>query len=192
MQQDLRELFKKEGKEQKHTFRKGHETRFVDRLERELPQKKKTKYLVFKIAASLVLLMTLGYLGFEKYAQEDPIKVTVVEKNQTTNGISLGDLSPDLKKVESYYVANINFELSKLDVSDENKGFTDSYMLQLSELNTEYKKLNTELNQLGPNDHTISALIENLQLRLQLLQKLKKKLNELNRSKNEQVETNTI
>jgi hypothetical protein len=49
-----------------------------------------------------------------------------------------------------------------------------------------------ELNQLGPNDQTISALIENLQLRLQLLQKLKKKLNELNTSKNEQVETNTI
>lgn len=195
MQQDLRELFKKESKEEKHTFHKGHETRFIDRLERELPQKKKAKFLIFKIAASLVLLMSLGYFGFEKYAQEDLIKVTVIEnekKNQDTNGISLGDLSPDLKKVESYYVANINFELSKLDVSEENKGFTDSYMLQLSELNTEYKKLNTELNQLGPNDHTISALIENLQLRLQLLQKLKKKLNELNTSKNEQVETNTI
>ena len=121
--------------------------------------------------------------------------VTVVEKvneAETQNGISLGDLSPDLKKVENYYVANINFELSKLDVSEENKGLTDSFMLQLSDLNTEYKKLNTELNQLGPNDQTISALIENLQLRLQLLQKLKKKLNELNTSKNEQVETNTI
>jgi hypothetical protein len=148
-----------------------------------------------KIAASVLLLVSFGYLAFEAYTDEDPIKITVVEKGNeidSSREISLGDLSPDLKKVENYYVANINLELSKLEVSDDYKGLVDSYMLQLSDLNTEYKKLNMELNQLGPNDQTISALIENLQLRLQLLQKLKKKLNELNTSKNEQVETNTI
>lgn len=195
MQQDLRELFKKNSKEQKPAFREGHEKRFLDQLEQELPRKKKSSFFKLKIAASLVVLVGLGYLIFEKYTQEDPINVTVVEKGKKTEtqiGISLGDLSPDLKKVENYYVANINFELSKLDVSEQNKDFTDSYMLQLSDLNTEYKKLNIELNELGPNDQTISALIENLQLRLQLLQKLKKKLNELNTSKNEQIETNTI
>ena len=52
--------------------------------------------------------------------------------------------------------------------------------------------MNLELNQLGPNDQTISALIKNLQLRLQLLQKLKEKLNEVQSSKNEQYETNAI
>lgn len=195
MQQDLRELFKKDSEEQKHEFREGHETRFLDRLESELPHKKKSSFYALKIAASLVLFMSLGYLAYDQYTQEDQIEATVVEKGneaETLNEISLGDLSPDLKKVENYYVANINLELSKLDVSEDYKGLVDSYMNQLSDLNKEYKKLNIELNQLGPNDQTISALIENLQLRLQLLQKLKKKLNELNTSKNEQVETNTI
>lgn len=191
MQQDLRELFKKDGEEQKPKFREGHEARFLDRLEEALPHKKKTSFYVLKIAASLVLFVSLGYLAYEKYNQEDPIKVAVVEE-ETLNEISLGDLSPDLKKVESYYVANINLELSKLEVSDDNKDLVDSYMKQLNDLNKEYKKLNIELNQLGPNDQTITALIENLQLRLQLLQKLKKKLNELNTSKNEQVESNII
>lgn len=195
MQQDLRKLFKKDREEQEHSLADGHEDRFLDRLEQKLPKKKKSAFFRWKIAASILVLAGISYLLYEKYTQEDPMPVTVVEKvneAKTQNGISLGDLSPDLKKVENYYVANINFELSKLDVSEENKGLTDSFMLQLSDLNTEYKKLNIELNQLGPNDQTISALIENLQLRLQLLQKLKKKLNELNTSKNEQIETNAI
>ncbi|MFK5972791.1 MAG: hypothetical protein QM485_05875, partial [Flavobacteriaceae bacterium] len=85
-----------------------------------------------------------------------------------------------------------NLELSKLQISNRNKTMVDDFMYQLSELNQEYKTLNVELNQMGPNDQTITALIKNLQLRLQLLHKLKEKLNALKSSKNEQVETNTI
>lgn len=123
------------------------------------------------------------------------IPTTVVDKNtniENKTGISLGDLSPDLKKVESYYVANINLELAKLAVSDDNKEVVDGYMERLADLNSEYKNLIYELNQIGPNDQTISALIKNLQLRLQLLQQLKMKLNELQSSKNEQYENNAI
>ena len=68
----------------------------------------------------------------------------------------------------------------------------DDYMRRLSELNEEYKKLNIELNEIGPNDQTINALIKNLQLRLQLLQKLKEKLNQLKSSENEQVTSNSV
>lgn len=195
MQQDLRELFKKDREEQQYRPKKGHEARFLERLEEELPQKRKTPFYVLKIAAAVLVLITMGYFGFKEYSLNADIPIKVVEKGETIEtpkGISLGDLSPDLKKVENYYVANINLELSKLEISNENKGLIDSYLHQLTDLNTEYEKLNAELNQMGPNDLTISALIQNLQLRLELLQKLKKKLNKLNTSKNEQVETNTI
>ncbi|MGI9552700.1 MAG: hypothetical protein ACR2MT_15965, partial [Aurantibacter sp.] len=67
-----------------------------------------------------------------------------------------------------------------------NKGLVDSYLEQLSELDEEYRRLNVELNEIGPNDQTINALIQNLQLRLELLYKLKNKLNELKSSENEQ------
>ncbi|MFS4494633.1 hypothetical protein [Maribacter sp. 2308TA10-17] len=195
MSQDLRELFKREREEQKHEMQQGHEDRFLRRLDEELPRKKNSSFFFLKIAATVLLLVTAGYFGFMKYSKGHTIKEIIVDgKNeaQEEKGISLGDLSPDLKKVENYYVANINLELSKLEVSDDNKGMVDSFMDQLESLNTEYLKLNEELNQIGPNDQTISALIQNLQLRLQLLQKLKKKLNNLNTSKNEQVETNII
>ena len=103
------------------------------------------------------------------------------------SNISLGDLSPDLKKLEQYYVANINLELAQLQVSKENRDLVDGYMSRLSELNDEYQRLNNELNQMGPNEQTVAALIKNLQLRLQLLQKLKEKLNEIKIKKNETV-----
>ncbi len=195
MAQDLRKLFEEQRKKDKPLMKQGHEDRFLKRLGEEMPVKKKSSYGFFKIAAAVLVLVSLGLFIYQKFGKTDIDAPKIVEKDSNLNqqkGISLGDLSPDLKKVETYYVANINLELSKLEISDENEALIDSFMEQLDMLNTEYKNLNEELNEIGPNDQTISALIQNLQLRLQLLQKLKKKLNELKTSKNEQVETNII
>lgn len=52
-------------------------------------------------------------------------------------------------------------------------------MLELEELDKEYQRLNTELNETGPNEQTIEAMVSNLQLRLDLLRRLKIKLNEI-------------
>jgi len=195
MSQDLREVFKKEREAQKTRLKEGHSQRFLERLEDELPQKKKSAQYLLKIAATVLLVVAACYFAFQKFANEVPDNTSIVNdtnREEEQKGISLGDLSPDLKKVENYYVANINLELSRLAISEDNKALVDSYMEQLKNLDIEYKRLNKELNEIGPNDQTISALIQNLQLRLQLLQKLKKKLNDLKTSKNEQVETNII
>lgn len=195
MKQDLIKLFKKEREEQSFELKKGHEARFLSKLDEALPVEKKSLWNTWKVAASIVVLLGLGLIGYLQFFNMEDIPTTVVDKGESIkkeSTFSLGDLSPDLKKVENYYVANINMELSKLDVSATNKELVDSFMERLSELNSEYENLNSELNELGPNDQTISALIENLQLRLQLLQKLKKKLNQLKSSKNEQITENSI
>ncbi|KPM31736.1 Hypothetical protein I595_2231 [Croceitalea dokdonensis DOKDO 023] len=143
------------------------------------------------IAASIVVL--LGVILFVFLQNQEPqrdIQNEVVEVNTAEKKtISLGDLSPQLKKVEQYYVANINYELSKLEISEENKEMVDAYLKRLDDLDKEYEALNSELNDLGPNDQTIEAAITNLELRLQLLIKLKSKLNQLKSSKNEQEST---
>ena len=143
----------------------------------------------------MLILISVGIYVYNDYSKKSTEATTVVDsdtKTRENKAISLGDLSPDLKKVENYYVANINMELSRLEISEDNKAIVDGFMEQLSDLNAEYKKLNTELNEIGPNDQTITALIKNLQLRLQLLHKLKEKLNQLKSSKNEQIQTNRI
>lgn len=194
MEQDLREMFKKEREKEQGKLKKGHEERFLKQLDKALPKRKKPLFTWLSIAASVLVLLSIG-LGYRYGNVEDHIESPVVQKDKVDENqtyFSFGDLSPDLKKVENYYVANINMELSKLEVSPGNKNLVDSFMEQLNNLNLEYDNLNEELKELGPNDQTITALIENLQLRLQLLQKLKRKLNELKVSKNEQIKENSI
>nr|WP_299069709.1 hypothetical protein [uncultured Allomuricauda sp.] len=197
MAQDLRELFAKERKENKYPMKEGHEARFLSKLEEEIPVKKKSgSFIWLRIAASIMVILGLGIYFFSVSDGVDVDSNPKVVENETSkqqvNTISLGDLSPDLKKIESYYVTNISLELSDLEFTSDNKGVIDGYMERLGELDKEYGRLNTDLNEFGPNDQTIEALIKNLQLRLQLLQKLKSKLNQLKSSKNEQESSNII
>ena len=193
MSQDLRKLFDKE-REHKYRMKEGHEERFMELLDESLPVQKSRFFRNWSIAASVVILLGLG-IYFITTTDSSPVQTTVVDKGDTEGedaGISLGDLSPDLKKLENYYVANINLAISELQVSPENKALVDSFMSRLAELNVEYENLNKELNEIGPNDQTIAALIRNLQLRLDLLYKLKDKLNEFKSSKNGQVTSNNV
>ena len=194
MEQDLRELFRDQKQKEHFVLKNDHEKRFLKKLEVALPQERRKNRNWLKIAATVLLVLSLG-LGYQYFMKQERTTPTVVAKEITGDNeaeFSFGDLSPKLKNIEDYYVANINMELSKLEVSPDTKDLVDSFMEQLSSLNSEYIDLNNELKSLGPNDQTISALIENLQLRLQLLQKLKKKLNELKFSKNEQIKENSI
>ena len=98
MAQDLRELFEKEKKGEQFVMNEGHEKRFMDLLKKELPQKKKSSFFILKIAASILLLASIGTIFYMN--REDTVsKTTIVDKNpglETKAGISLGDLSPDL------------------------------------------------------------------------------------------------
>lgn len=200
MARDLRELFAKEREAKAHSMKKGHEDRFLSKLEEKMPvdkQKRKQNFTFWlQIAASVVVLIGLGIYFFTGSKTVDPNSDTKIVDQGNSNTqyqtISLGDLSPDLQKIENYYLTNINLQLSDLEVDADNKEVMDDFMDKLAELDAEYHRLNSELNEMGPNDQTISALIKNLQLRLQLLQKLKTKLNQLKSSKNEQKSSHIV
>lgn len=183
MAQDIRELFKIARKMDIRQMPEGHEKKFKSLLDKEFPEKKKgNALLLVQVAASVVLLVTIGFLSYS-YLNKPAEKVTVMDfpvNNSAVNTqLTLGDISPELKKIEEYYVTNINLELLDLEPGEENKKIIDKYLLRLSELYDEYKNLTHELNEIGPNEQTINALINNLQFRLQLLERLKEKLNEL-------------
>ncbi|RAV29793.1 hypothetical protein [Sinomicrobium soli] len=195
MMKDIRKLIE-EGYRSKGDIPEGHEARFLEKLQ-ALPQHSPGKYSlrhrgpVWKIAASVVLLAGIVTVFF--YAVSDrpsgaaEVTVTEREKAGEEKPISLSDLSPDLKKVEEYYMTAINWELSQVEVDPENKKLFDAYMGRLGELQEEYRELNRELNDIGPNEQTVNALINNLQLRLQLLYRLKNKLNELKHRDHEEI-----
>lgn len=189
MAQDIKKLLRDSTDVTHHEMPEGHEKRFETKLDAALHHQHKKTFGWFKIAASIAIIMSVGYFSYRAFTTAETVQevVTAPQEEHDVEQITLGDISPDLKKIEDYYVANINVALSELSVNTENKQLFNSYMQRLTELNDEYQKLNEELNDLGPNEQSINALINNLQLRLQLLYKLKQKLNELNTLKNENI-----
>ena len=161
-----------------------HQQKFQQKLEQELHSKKSSFKWLF-VAASIAVLFTISIQFYSTNTIEIPVK-----KNLTN--ITLGSLSPELKSIESYYKNTINYEISNLDVNDNNKEILEGYLAKIGELTTEYKSLTKELNTKGVNDEIINALINNLQLRLGLLQRLKKQLNDLKQLNTKQNETQNV
>ena len=185
MAQDLRNLLKNEQHAAPLKMRQGHEARFVEKLDEAFPIETsvKKRFSTWQIAASVIVFLGLAFAGYEFFKAPKTVgtEVVVEDSNETKEQLkSLGDISPDLKKVEDYYLANINLELSKVKLTPENKELFDAYVVRLGELNQEYKRLSVELTNNGPNELTVSALIDNLKLRLNLLYRLKEQLHDLN------------
>ena len=186
MQKDIKDLLK-DFKEEKIELSANHSSKFEQLLKSEMhqekPKKKNFKWL--SVAASLVLLISLAIKFYPtKNIEDDP--------KTTTKEITLGNISPEFQTIEKYYKNSINMEISQLEMTDENKDIVNGYLLKISELTKEYKSLTKELNTKGVNDSTIDALISNLQLRLQLLQRLKKQLKQLKNLNTKQNETQII
>lgn len=194
MGRDIRELIKNEEAWTSDKLSSGHANRFEAKLEKSFPQQKAKKSFTFlKIAAIFIAVIGIGafFLNHETSVNNGyPVVNTteVKEKNKVvpTKEFQLSEVSPEFKKIENYYLAGINIELAKLEVNPSNKALIDSFMSKMAELNNEYKRLNTEFNENGPNEQTIEAMVENLQYRLDLLYKLKNKLNEIKQSKKPQ------
>lgn len=182
MAQDIKDMFKNETKHLQQKMPEQHEKRFLKKLNAALPEDKtKSKLSWYQIAASIVLMLGLGSVLYVFLNQKEHI-----ETPQTTDisSSSLGEISPQLKKVEDYYLASINSELATLQYSPESKELFDGFVERLDELSNEYDVLAKELVSSGPNEDTVTALIDNLKLRLNLLYRLKEKLNELNSQTN--------
>lgn len=188
MGQNLKDLFKNQPQDETIKMSQGHESRFLEKLNKALPEKKKSSHFGFlNIAASVIVLLGLSYGAFQFFTSPEDAVIPEEEVASTTKIKTMGDISPDLKKVEDYYLASINLELSKVNLTPDNKDLVDGYIERLKELNAEYDNLTIELNENGPNTETLDALIDNLKFRLNLVMRLKEKLQEFNNDTFEEV-----
>lgn len=182
---------------------KGHESRFLAKLEKAFPEtvsqneEKQEGFQWLKIAAILVVMIAVSFFGYQKLTgpeaniQNDPNGLVIEDGSKSietdpSQQLTLADISPDLKKVEEYYITGINVQLASLRITDENKELVNGYMQQLAALDKEYNELSAELSKTGPTEATITAMFDNLKLRLDLLFKLKNRLNELKTQNNEE------
>ena len=200
MGQDIREMFRNEEHISTEKLNKGHQKRFEARLEKALPvQKKKSNYYqVLQIAAIMVVALGIGaffYFNNNEMPGKDnnqivdtPVEEKPSEESTPENEYRLSDVSPEFKKIEDYYMASVNIQIANLNMTPENKELIDAFMNKLETLDEEYIALNAEIQETGVNEETVEAMIANLQLRLDLLKKLKTKLNEIQQSKENRYE----
>ena len=185
MPKDIRDILKEA--QGSRELKENHRQRFEARLQQLHKPKKKSNFFFLKVAASILLVATIGYFSL-------PTSPVDVESQPvaSTKITSLSSVSPEMKQIEDYYVTAINYELSSIEITPENQEILDDYLEKVGKLTDDYQRLNAELSKNGINEKTINALITNLQLRLQLLVQLKDTLNEMKTSKNKENENITV
>ncbi len=188
MKIDLRDKIKRE--KMMKDLPINHREIFEKRLHEEMQEKSKDKFQFLKIAASILVLMSLGILGYQFDYSENPQEITQTEEKPDKKINSMADISPDLKKVENYYLTHINYQIAKIKITDKNRVFLDAYFTELGKLQDAYNKSISELKSDEISEETIDLLIENLQMRLKLIYQLKaqlKKIDNLNKKENENI-----
>jgi flagellin-like hook-associated protein FlgL len=189
MKQDLRKMMKN-AREEEARLPAGHEDRFAAKLAKEFGgevKEAKTPWVQWAVAA--VLIIGLGFFGWnaiDTSSIEGVEVVSVDEQVSIDSQVTMADISPELKQIENFYKTNINMQLASLEFSEENQELVDGYMQRLSDLDNAYKQLSAEMAEVGPTEATLTAQIDNLKFRLELLFKLKEKLKELKNQNNEQ------
>jgi hypothetical protein len=181
MKVDIKEKLKEEKmlRELSH----NHRSDFERKLQKEMHGKSGGVRQYLMIAASVIVLFTMGYMI--SLTQDTP-----QEKAQAPSAsVSLEEFSPELKKIENYYLTAINMELANLDLTDANKLVLQEYFRKMNSLTNEYKLQSEELQINKIDEELINNLIDNLQMRLQLMIELK---NELKKLKNKENETQTL
>jgi hypothetical protein len=143
----------------------GHFDRFRQKLEARKPARKVNLFMVAAAAAiaGLVLTGTLGILY--NSSSWNP-------KNQ--NGISLSVVSPELKEVEDYYQSQISSKYNQIkslkevatpEVETEvNKAITD--------MDNGYNVLKKDLSDSPKSERIVSAMIQQYQLRIEMLDQI--------------------
>ncbi len=195
MAKDIRDIMKQSAS-QAPKLPEGHQARFQARLQANFSENQTLKTIQpmqfwMKIAAVAILFVAVSVFGYlqlsNKGLGDSIVDAAGAELQSNEKLVRLADISPDLERVEQYYTSGIKVALASLTITKDNKDVIDGYMQQLQVLDLEYESLNIELTQVGPSEEIITALVDNLKMRLELLMKLKTKLKELKNNTNETI-----
>jgi len=175
---NIDQLFKKlEGTFNVETTPEGHQGRFLDKLNNQpKAENNNMVYLkrVISIAAVLAIIVTIGGLFI----------------NTNVAAAGLASVSPEMEQTQSFFTATINHELKTLRQfnAPETKALVQDALKQLEILEGKYEILKNDLVESGNDKRVIYAMIRNFQNRIELLEQVINKIEEvknLNTQKNE-------
>lgn len=175
MKRDIRELFKGENLENKKLL-DNHRADFLKKLKAKKAEvrKPKSKFMVYKIAASILLFVTLGYFINNQFNAEP-----ILETSQLVEQIEI---------IEQQYLSEIDKEWQSFLALTTDKKLVNRYEKKLADLDESYKAISASFKADTNNILVIEDLIANLKTRLQLLKSIQEHITLLNQ-KNDNYET---
>ncbi len=168
----------------------GHFERFQAKLNKQNKRKLITFSLVWKVAAAVVFVLMAVNQANIYFSPEKQ------NENLTANNseFTLSSVSPEYKEVEFYYTNAISVGLNQWNtlkddgfISEPEQGLMN---FELSEFEVRFKTLQTDLAA-NPNDErVINAMLEYYQAKLEIINMIVTKLQEVKQQKNINNENN--
>lgn len=164
--------------------RLGHQERFLEKLNTSkgvisLKKKRSSWWRPLSIAASILVLMTLG-LG--------------IFMMRPTLDKRVADISPEVSKSQIYFAGLIEEQINQLksESTPATEKMIEDTLLQLQKLELNYGHLEQDLLNGGNSKLILSAMITNFQTRIDLLQDVLDQVETINNIKNNTNEDLTI
>lgn len=182
---NIDDLFKNQDFEVAEPAR-GHQERFLEKLEENKTSssgKGKTRMLwsaFAAVAAGLLLILLVSGNNFGI--------------NFSNNKGELANVSPEMKETQQFYTNLIKTELAKVNdaKSPETEAIVNDALAQMEKLDNGYLKLKKDLEKSGQDKRVIFAMVTNLQQRIDLLNTVLLKIEEIKELKNPRNENNYI
>lgn len=167
MEQDVRKLFENDDRVDKK-LPVSHREEFQDKLKtsKAKRQQKQGFRSVFKYAAAIIILVSIGYVSLNTLTDDPLIKESALELQ--------------LKEVEKQYLENIEKEWQSFKALTNDEKLVERYEKELNELNADYQVISAQFKDDTNNITIIESLVENLQIRLQLLKDIQEHIKLLN------------
>lgn len=163
MEDKWKEFFEKSKPSFRNEFDlpKGHEERFLQKLNQQKSSKKKTTLNYWKIAAVLIPICMLSIYFVLEFDSEP--------KNTEVN---LADYSSELGEAENYFAYMIKEKVKEVKALEnpENKKLVEHSLNELDVLQKNYNQLLKDLKQSGGNPQVIKSVMTNLQLQIEVLE----------------------
>ena len=152
----------------------NHQQRFLDKLnnQNKITKAPVTRLSYWKpllsIAASVVLLVAL-FFGMQ----------------QEVSAKDLASVSPEMAQTQNFFTSTISNELAKLEneTTPETEILVKDAMKQIEKLEAKYELLKQDLSESGDDSRVIYAMISNFQNRIDLLQNVLQKIEEIKQLK---------
>lgn len=139
-------------------------------IHKNLPTKKEPTVIqlayrhVWKYAAAVALLWVVGYGALHLN------KATKTNQAMVTQSVPLASIAPEMAEVEAYYTTVINQKKQERSTYDlKAMGIEGDFKGELAKLDSAYVQLKKELGSNPNKQQVIDAMVQNLQMRIEVL-----------------------